>query len=112
MKENISNFYKDLPVGEQPDFIIIPDSVLITSGSFRRLSQFGMPGSVFQQEVLKKYPGKSYLEIFKPFDCLVLKDNSLVCFLTWLISCLKGAGARSTPLELYLEAGKIFGHRL
>lgn len=112
LKNNIASYYKDISVDEQPDFIIIPDSALITAGSFRKLSKFGMPGSSHQQKILEKYPGKSYLEIFEPIEILVLKDNSLLTFLTWLTSWLKGAGVRSAPLELYLEKGKIFGYSI
>jgi hypothetical protein len=112
LKNNIASSYKDIAVDDQPDIIIIPDSILITAGSFRRLSKFGMPGTDYQQNIIEKNQGKSYLEIFGPTDFWELKDNSLLIFLTWLTAWLKGAGVRSAPLEVYLERGKIFGYKI
>lgn len=98
LKENIVNRIKDVPVEEQPDFIIIPDSILVSAGCYRKLSKFGMPGSAFQNKILEKFSGKSYLEIFEPYEFMVLNENSLLAWLVWLTSWLKGAGQRSAPL--------------
>ncbi len=112
LKENIVNTLNSIPIDEQPDFIIIPDSILITAGSYRRLSCFGMLGSLQEQQVLNENPGKTYEEIFEPAEFLVLKDNSILVFITWLTAWLKVAGSRSAPLERYLGESKIFGYKI
>jgi hypothetical protein len=112
LKQNILDALESIPVDEQPDFIIVPDSILVTAGSYRRLSSFGMTGSVFQQKILNENPGKTYEEIFEPAEFLLLKDNSVLVFLTWFTSWLKGAGTRSAPLESYLAKGKVFGDKI
>lgn len=109
LKKNFMNALKNIPIEEQPDFIIIPDSILITSGSYRKLSKFGMKGSQHQQKVLKKNSGKTYEEIFEPIEFQVLNDNSTLVFITWFTSWLKGAGVRSAPLDEYLGKSKIWG---
>ncbi len=43
---------------------------------------------------------------------MVLKDNSILVFITWLTAWLKGAGSRSAPLERYLGESKIFGYKI
>jgi len=109
LKENIVKCLLNVMVEEQPDFIIIPDSILVSAGCYRRLSKFGMPGSAYQNSILERFPGKSYLEIFEPYEFMVLKENSLLAWLVWLTSWLKGAGPRSAPLEAYLERSGIIG---
>ncbi|PJW21989.1 hypothetical protein CV632_01305 [Geobacillus thermodenitrificans] len=112
IKQNILNSVKDLDVEEQPDFIIIPDKILVWSGTHRRLAKFGMPNSPYQAQILEAHPGKSYEEIFDTIKFLALGENTLFIWLMWLTSWLKAAGNRSAPLESYLDQGKIYGIKL
>lgn len=111
IKQNILSEFEGLSVDEQPDFIIIPDRVLISAGTYRRLSQFGMPTSPFQQQMLQRYPGKKYEEIINPISFDALEENTLFTWLVWLTSWLKGAGNRSAPLESYVIREKEYGRK-
>ena len=109
LKKNIIDNLKDVPVEEQPDFIIIPNSMIATCGEYRKISEFGKAGSLFNQEILSKNPGKNYEDIFEVYEFIQSKDNSVLIFLTWLTSWLKSAGYRSAPIASYLEASRVFG---
>lgn len=109
IKKNILKLLKDIPVDEQPDFIIIPDKILISAGGFRRISKFGMPGSPHRKQIHDKYPDKNYLDLFESVAFMELNENSLFSWLIWLTSWLKSAGVRSAPLESYLNKSEIIG---
>lgn len=111
IKKNILDCYKNLDIEEQPDFIIIPDKVLVSSGTFKKLSHFGMDGSEFQRGILKDNPGKSYEELFDTVEFLDLGINTLFTWLVWITSWLKAAGTRSAPLESYVDPKKIYGNK-
>lgn len=100
---------KDIPVEEQPDFIIILNSMVITCGEYRKILQFGQSGSQFNQEIINKNLGKTYEEIFEVYEFIKSKNNSVLIFLTWLISWLKSAGYRSDSIDSYLNIANIFG---
>jgi len=112
IKENITNAIKEMNIDEQPDFIIIPDQLLVTAGSYRRIVKFGMQGSQYQNEILQKYPGKTYTDLFEPYEFLFLNENSLFTWLIWITSWLKGAGIRSALLEAYVDISKVYGEKL
>jgi hypothetical protein len=73
------------------------------------MAKFGMPGSEYQQIILKQNPGKAYTDLFEPYEFLDLKSNSLLVWLIWISSWLKRAGSRSAPLDLYLPPTKELG---
>lgn len=109
IKSNILKALKDIPVEEQPDFIVIPNSMIVTGGSYRKMSQFGQEGSQLNQRVMSDNPGKSYQDIFEIYE-FTKSENSILMFLTWLTSWLKVAGYRSAPIEAYLKNSQIAGN--
>lgn len=108
LKSNIIEVLRDVPVEEQPDFIIVPNSMIVTCGSYRKMSQFGQDGSKLNQRVISDNPGKSYEDIFEIYEFIKSEDNSILMFLTWLTAWLKVAGYRSAPIEAYLKDSQIF----
>ncbi|MCY4186472.1 MAG: hypothetical protein OXC82_00255 [Rhodobacteraceae bacterium] len=55
LKQHIINIYKNIPPAEQPDFIIVPNSLVVTSGKYLELSKIGQPNSLLRQELERKH---------------------------------------------------------
>ncbi|MFD2133768.1 DUF6602 domain-containing protein [Pseudogracilibacillus auburnensis] len=111
IKKNILEEVDKLSIEIQPDFIIIPDRILISMGSYRKLSKYGMEGSPHREAINQQFPDKKYEELFSPYLFSDLGQNSLLNFIVWLSSWLHGAGTRSVPLQSYLEIDKEYGYQ-
>lgn len=109
IKTNIIELLNEIAIDDQPDFIIIPDRILVTTGSYRKLSVFGQENSSHRQRICEQNPGKRYEEIFVPYQFYNLGINTILTFIIWLTSWLKSAGNRNAPLEKYLLENDIFG---
>ena len=111
-KENIVSALKDVPRSEQPDFIVVPDLIIATAGSFRELSKLGMPGSLYRQQLIASVGEKLDAVLGEPIEVFNLEKNTLLAWLIWVTSWLKGAGHRSAPLKAYLAEGHLWGQRV
>ena len=112
VKENVSNAYADIPRSEQPDFIVIPDAVLVRSGKYHELTKLGQEGSPHREQVVAQSRGDLELAIGEPFEVLELAGNTLLVFFVWLLSWLQGAGPRAGSPLSYLPDRFIYGRKL
>jgi len=112
LKQNLVEALRDVPVSEQPDFVIVPGQVVATCGSYRELSGLGQPGSAHRHTLERQYgPDLAAL----PFERLPMFEcgkDSLFVWLIWLLSWLKQAGPRSSELLGYLPPDKNWGRLL
>jgi hypothetical protein len=111
-KENILSSLRDVPYSEQPDFIVVPDSILVTGGNYREVSKLGLPNSPHRMKVMAEFGGNLDLALGEPIEVLHLGENSLLAWLTWFVSWLNGAGRRSASLASYLPKDQVFGNRI
>lgn len=111
-KTNILSALQGVPRSEQPDFIVVPDSIIVTAGGYREISKLGLPNSPHRLQVTAAFGGNLDLALGEPIELLHLQNNSLLAFIVWFTSWLNGAGHRSAPLASYLAEGHVFGHRL
>lgn len=112
LKRNLVDAIREIPVLEQPDFIIVPGHLVATCGSYRELSGIGQPGSSHRQ-ILEKQYGPDLAAL--PFERLPVYEcgqNSLFVWLVWLLSWLNRAGSRSSELLGYLPPEKNWGRLL
>lgn len=105
LKEAVLEALAGVPRTEHPDFIVVPDSVLIMAGSYRELSVFGMPGSPRRRHLEATGGHPDQLLTSEPLQVMDLGSNSLFVFFLYLTSWLKGAGDRSAPLQSYMGDG-------
>lgn len=109
-KKNILDSLEGIPRSEQPDFIVVPDSIVVTAGSYRELAKLGLPNSPHRAQVMAAFGGDLDLALGDPIEVLHLEKNSILAWLVWFTSWLNGAGHRSAPLISYSTAGHIFGN--
>jgi hypothetical protein len=109
VKENVVAALRGVPRAEQPDFIVVPDSVLITAGGYREISTVGLPDSLRRQDALSRAGGNLDEAIGDPVQILHLGEHTLLTWLVWLTSWLKAAGHRSAPIGSYLVEGYVYG---
>ena len=111
LKENLTRLLSDVPVPEQPDFVIVPNQFVMNCGSYRELAVLGHPKSNLRRQIIQQY-GED-LKGFKldRFPLYELKEHSLFIWWIWLLSWLNRAGDRSPELLEYLPE-KFDGTRL
>lgn len=112
LKQNLVEALREVPVPEQPDFVVVPGHLVATCGTYRELSALGQPGSSHRQTLEKQYgPDLAGLQLdrVQVDEC---GQDSLFVWLVWLLSWLKRAGSRSSELLGYLPPEKVWGRRL
>lgn len=112
VKRNIESALMSYPRDEQPDFIIVPNKMLVSSGCYRMLSKIGQSDSSQRRLFTRSNPNKTYEEVYGIADFMILGEYSLLTWLIWTTSWLKGAGHRSAPLASYLQKTKCYGYQL
>ena len=110
LKRNILKAISEVPTHEQPDFIIIPNSIVATSGTYRVLTKLGQFGSPFWLQTYQESGGDVNLALGDPTEVHDLGTHALLPFFIWLTSWLKRAGPRSAPLLEYLPNDYVYGH--
>lgn len=111
-RRNIVAILRDVPKSEQPDFIVIPDSVIFTAGNYREVSQLGLPNSAYRDHLIEATGGNLDVVLGRQIQGMNLGKNTLLAWLIWLTSWLKAAGHRSAPLNAYLTTGEILGEEV
>ena len=111
LKQNLVEALRDLPVTEQPDFVVVPGQLVATCGSYRELSALGQPGSSYRQNLEKQY-GPHVRDLVDWVQIAECGKDSLLVWLIWFLSWLKRAGSRNSELLSYLPAEKAWGRRL
>jgi hypothetical protein len=112
VKKNLVEALHEVPVPEQPDFIVVPGRLVATCGSSRRLNLTGQPGSpcqtALESQIGPELAG-SQNDLVQVDECA--RISLLVWFLS-LISWLKAAGPRSSNLMAYLPTERVWGRRV
>lgn len=112
LKQNLVECLRDLPREEHPDFVVVPGSVVVTAGQYRELARLGHPGTKRRIAFDNRHGGAEQAEAYwaaNPVEVLQLNENSILGWLIWLLSWLRGAGVRTAPLQAYLDRTKVFG---
>lgn len=105
---NISSCLTGVPVCEQPDFIIVPDRVLIAGGSYLEISHLGQPGSPYRTQLYQEH-GPDLSPLIPPTLAMELGQNSLLAWYLWFDSWLRQAGSRLTTPSAYIPTDQIYG---
>ena len=112
LKSNLMEQLSDVPVNEQPDFIIVPNRLVVQSGSYMELAKLGQPNSNYRRK-LESRCGQELSGILpEPVQVDECKENSLFVWYTWFDSWLRRAGDRFTDPILYLPPDKVWGRRV
>ncbi|WP_330110323.1 DUF6602 domain-containing protein [Methylophaga thalassica] len=102
-KNTIVDKYKDLPVEQTPDFIIVPGKYVCMAGQYRELCRLGQKGSLHRQQIESQPEALERLNQ-RGFEIAVLNEHTLLASMVWLSSWLHQAGERYAPLTKYLPA--------
>lgn len=87
LKANLIKELESVPLAEQPDFVVVPDSLVVQSGGYLELNRFGQENSVHRQTLKAGFGNDSPL---------VLNEgkNALHAWFVWFDSWLRQAGPR------------------
>jgi hypothetical protein len=110
LKQNLLQELAAIPRSEQPDFVIVPDRVVVRGGSYLELSTIGQPTSLFRKQ-LEQQHGPNVASVLLPTPLQVgdSGENSLMTWYLWFYSWLMQAGDRSATLTDYLPPEQTFG---
>jgi hypothetical protein len=112
LKENLLGSLADVPRAEQPDFLVVPNGLVATSGSYLELAKLGQPGSYYRRELEAKHGlDLSHLipEAAVVYD---MGENSLMAWYIWFDSWLRQSGWRLTDPKEYLPPDAIWGRQV
>lgn len=108
LKSNVLAELAKVPLNEQPDFIVVPDRVLISCGSYLELSRLGQLGSAHRTQLHAQH-GPNLSALLPPALVMDLGENALLAWYVWFDSWLRQAGDRLTTPSTYLPVDKTFG---
>ena len=110
LKKNLLQELAEVPRNEQPDFVIVPDRVVVRGGSYLELSTIGQPTSSHRRQLQQQY-GPSIETVLLPLPVQVYDtgENSLMAWYVWFYSWLMQAGDRSATLMDYLPPDRTYG---
>ena len=111
-KQNISKALQGVPRAEQPDFVIVPDCLVVQSGSYLELSRLGQPSSQHRKHLTFQYGNNLSILLPESFEVCDLGANSLLAWYTWFDSWLRQAGSRFTNPVDYLPKGYMLGKKV
>jgi hypothetical protein len=109
-KENIVAALEGVPRDEQPDIVVVLNSIIATAGRYRELVKIGQEGSPYRQQVMGQSGWDIDRAMGEPVEVMNLGPNTLLAFIMWLTSWLKQAGPRSAPLLTAYMPDRIWGH--
>jgi hypothetical protein len=110
LKDNLLRELSDVPRNEQPDFVLVPDRVVVRGGTYLELSTIGQPTSTFRKQLEQTYgPNAPRVLLPIPFQVGDVGENSLMTWYLWFYSWLMQAGDRSPTLTDYLPPDRTFG---
>ena len=111
-KQNISKALQKVPRPEQPDFVIVPDCLVVHSGSYLELARLGQPGSQHRNQLTLQHGNNLSALLPESFEVYDFGANSLLAWYTWFDSWLRQAGSRFTNPVDYLPKEYTFGKKV
>lgn len=109
VKANILEALSEVPRSEKPDLIVVPDRVVVRSGSYLELSRLGQVGSPQRLQLEALHGGNLSQLLTELVEVGDLGENSLLAWYIWFDSWLRQAGTRLTNPVAYLPPDQIFG---
>lgn len=108
-KDNLLTALSDVPRSEQPDFIVVPDRIVVRSGTYFELSRLGQPNSPYRAQLHMQHGPNLGTLMAELAEVDNLGENSLLAWYVWFDSWLRQAGSRLTDPIAYLPPDQIFG---
>lgn len=111
LRKNIIDVYQDIPKAVQPDFVVVPNSLVVQSGRYLDLLLKGQPNSPHRKKMERQHGynfESHHTELFRMYD---FGENSLLLWYIWFDSCLRQAGSRFSDPGEYLSKD-VFGRRI
>ena len=109
VKKNLTEALSTVPVDEQPDFIIVPDRLVVQAGQYRRVARLGQPNSEYRRNLEAQHGQDLSSMLGQHAEVYDLRENSLMAWYVWCDSWLRRAGPRVTNPLSYLPSGKQWG---
>ena len=109
LKKNLVAALSDVPRGEQPDLVVVPDRLVARAGSYLELSKLGRPSSPYRAQLHAKHGADLTHLVPEPAEVGEMDENALLAWFVWFDSWLRQAGARSTDPIAYLPPDVVFG---
>lgn len=109
VKANLVQALADVPRAEQPDLIVVPDKLVVRTGSYLELSKLGQQGSSYRAQLHAAHGPNLDALIPEVAEVGELGENALLAWYVWLDSWLRQAGSRLTDPKEYLPPNTIFG---
>lgn len=108
-KANLLDALRDVPRDEQPDLLVVLNSLVARAGSYLELSELGEIGSPFRRGLEAKHGPN--LSVLVPASAVVYEmgENSLLGWYVWFDSWLRRAGPRLFDPTKYLPPHAMFG---
>jgi hypothetical protein len=103
-KNTFAEITKEIPQHERPDFVVIPDKLIIMSGSYHEITKVGAKGSEYRQQLEKLGPDAMTSRLQGGFQ-VNIGENSLLEFFVYFSSWLLRAGSRAVDPTSYV--GKL-----
>lgn len=112
LKSNFAEAIANVPMPERPDFLIVPGSIVATSGHYFEISKLGQANSPHRRMLEQKGAAAVDAKLGDGFQFLDMGDHALMTFFIWFSSWLQHAGSRASALQSYLAPDRVWGRRI
>lgn len=103
LKQNLENLYKDTPLKERIDFIVVLNKGLLYTGRYFEIATYGTPKSSYRnslgEEGIKEIKNKNPHEV----KGMILNENTLLVWYLYLMSYLSLSSNKVSSWLDYLE---------
>ena len=112
LKANLTKMLSEVPVSEQPDFVVVPGCLVSQSGSYKVISELGQPNSEHRRRIESQRGQDDAGLLPEPVKVYAFGENSLMAWYVWFDSWLRHAGPRYCDPISYLPPDQTFGTRV
>lgn len=112
LKANLTEILASVPTAEQPDFIVVPDSLVAQSGLYLELSRLGQENSAYRRKLEARFGSDLSFLLEETMVVDDLGNNALLTWHVWFDSWLRQAGPRFSNPADYLPEQYTFGKRV
>jgi hypothetical protein len=109
LKANLEAELSGVPREEQPDFVVVPDRLVVQSGSYLELNLLGQPGSPHRAALQAAHGANLSSLLAQAVRVYDMGENALLAWYVWFDSWLRQAGGRLTTPMAYLPPERIYG---